>query len=133
MYFGKMWPDSFPRTEEEISSGSSVRWQSVVISDAQGYWTHSFSECPNDDAVYSECSLQDILQPSVAPKYSLSPTACKGILRRAAKRGKTLPSRLQLALEEVAMATETPGTATTLPERLAAALEDVATVQTPTA
>lgn len=31
-------------------------------------------------------------------KYCLSPTACQGILRRAAKRGKTLPPALHRAL-----------------------------------
>lgn len=32
-------------------------------------------------------------------KYCLSPTACSGILRRAEKRGKSLPPELQAALE----------------------------------
>ena len=87
MWFGKMFPDSFPRTEDEISSGSSVRWGSAVISDAHGYWTHGFSALPQRADGYSACSLADVLEPSVPPKYSLSALACRGILRRAAKRG----------------------------------------------
>lgn len=47
-------------------------------------------------------SLADVLETSVAPKYYLSPRACQGILRRAAKRGKELPPALQAALEAVA-------------------------------
>jgi hypothetical protein len=35
-------------------------------------------------------------------KYSLSARAAQGILRRAEKRGKTLPEALQKALETVA-------------------------------
>jgi hypothetical protein len=35
-------------------------------------------------------------------RYSLSPKACSGILRRAQKRGKALPEALQQALEQTA-------------------------------
>lgn len=49
------------------------------------------------------CSLSDILETgAVPPRYYLSATACRGILRRAEKRGKTLPIKLRLALEQVA-------------------------------
>ena len=47
-------------------------------------------------------TLADILEPSVAPKYFLSPRACAGIIRRAAKRGKALPPHLEAALQAVA-------------------------------
>jgi len=44
-------------------------------------------------------SLADVLQTEqVLPKYYLSPTACEGILRRANRRGKTLPEALTDAL-----------------------------------
>lgn len=39
---------------------------------------------------------------SVPRKYFLSQKACAGILRRAAKRGRNLPAKLQDALELVA-------------------------------
>jgi len=56
----------------------------------------------------SVCSLAEILEPSVASKYSLSPKACSGILRRAAKRGKKLPPMLLQALQAVAGASNAP-------------------------
>lgn len=43
-----------------------------------------------------------ILQRRVDPKYWLSPKACRGILRRADRRGKELPPALRAALERVA-------------------------------
>ena len=63
--------------------------------------TLNISECPND-AVAS--SLSDVLEPlpSIPQRYFLSSRACRGILRRAAKRGKRLPPLLCAALEEVA-------------------------------
>jgi hypothetical protein len=49
------------------------------------------------------CSLSDILETQDVPqRFYLSATACKGILRRAEKRGKTLPEALQAALMSVA-------------------------------
>lgn len=52
------------------------------------------------------CSLSDILEDSrdVPRKYYLSEIACRGILRRAAKRGRELPTQLRLALEEASSA-----------------------------
>ena len=43
---------------------------------------------------------------NVPERFSLSPKACQGILRRAEKRGKELPDVLRLALERQANATE---------------------------
>ena len=48
-----------------------------------------------------ESTLSQILQANAPEKYFLSKTACEGILRRAAKRGKELPKMLREALEEV--------------------------------
>lgn len=63
-------------------------------------WLGSFgmlntSECPKDAV---ECSLWQILQATAPSRYSLSQTACLGILRRAACRGKSLPPLLEVAL-----------------------------------
>ena len=63
-------------------------------------WLGSFgmlntSECPKDVV---ECSLWQILQATAPFRYSLSQTACLGILRRAACRGKSLPPLLEAAL-----------------------------------
>ncbi|MNE56767.1 hypothetical protein D3C80_1516970 [compost metagenome] len=55
-------------------------------------------EWPNDASVKN---LTDILQPTseVHPRFFLSPKAGDGILRRAEKRGKTLPQKLKEAVE----------------------------------
>ena len=44
-------------------------------------------------------SLSEILEANPDPKYYLTKTACKGILRRAEERGKPLPPALKKALE----------------------------------
>lgn len=60
--------------------------------------SHSLSR--NGDAV---CGLSDILETGDVPqRYFLSAKACRGILRRAEKRGKALPPPLQCALAAVA-------------------------------
>lgn len=51
------------------------------------------------------CSLSSILETGpVAPQYFLSAKACAGILRRAEKRGKTLPELLVRALQAAGLA-----------------------------
>jgi hypothetical protein len=48
-------------------------------------------------------SLSDILETGDLPqRYFLSRKVCRGILRRAAKRGKELPRSLKSALERIA-------------------------------
>jgi len=60
--------------------------------------TLNTGESPN---VARESTLSQILQLNAPEKYSLSPTACAGIIRRAEKRGKELPLMLKEALMEV--------------------------------
>jgi hypothetical protein len=62
----------------------------------------SFSAYPSaEDASLS--SLSEVIETgSVPQRYYLSPRACAGIIRRAAKRGKELPQALRLALAAVA-------------------------------
>lgn len=57
--------------------------------------TLNFSECPS---VVVESFLSQILQVDAPQKYSLSPIACQGILRRALIKGKTLPPELEAVL-----------------------------------
>jgi hypothetical protein len=60
----------------------------------------NISAWPNDALV---CSLSQVLERgSIPQRYFLSSTACAGILRRAAKRGKKLPEQLARALQAVA-------------------------------
>ena len=55
----------------------------------------SIGEFPREDAA---SSLSQILMDPVPERYYLSRTACLGILRRAASRGKKLPELLETAL-----------------------------------
>ena len=66
-----------------------------------GSWTLSTSDWPSAASV---CSLSDVLEETsrVPQRYYLSPKACAGILRRAEKRGKALPTALAAALRSVA-------------------------------
>jgi hypothetical protein len=76
-----------------------------------GFSTAVSSECRSDadGCSSSEPSLSMILEPplSVPARYSLSARAARGILRRAERRGRTLPSHLSAALETVARTTTT--------------------------
>jgi hypothetical protein len=50
------------------------------------------------------CSLSDVLETQPLPqRFSLSAKACAGILRRAERRGKALPTMLKQALEQTAL------------------------------
>ena len=59
---------------------------------------HSFGESPREE---SASLLSQILEANPHPKYFLSETACRGILTRAARRGKPLPNLLKTALLEM--------------------------------
>jgi hypothetical protein len=64
------------------------------------FLTLNISEYPSDGGA---SSLLDILETGELPqRYYLSGTACRGILRRAEKRGKELPEALRSALLAVA-------------------------------
>lgn len=64
-------------------------------------WTANISESRNAAAA---CSLSAVLQNDVSSKYFLSARAAAGILRRAVKRGRTLPPALEVALVGLASA-----------------------------
>jgi hypothetical protein len=68
-----------------------------------GFSMHSISEFHSGAVA---CSLSDILETGDVPRrFYLSATACRGILRRAEKRGKDLPGSLKAALEDTARIT----------------------------
>ena len=84
----------------DLDDGQLRGWLEVGKSKSRGAsWMLGISESPNDAV---ECSLLEVLEEQVHPKYYLSPKACRGILRRAEKRDKKLPELLQTALEAVA-------------------------------
>ena len=81
-----------------LESGQTQEW-----SEAEGVILHGGSSMHNigeSPSVARESSLSQILEPyqNVDRKYFLSAKACKGILRRAEKRGKELPAPLLNAL-----------------------------------
>jgi hypothetical protein len=73
----------------------SGTWESSGTGGPTACLTLNTSEWPSTVSV---CSLQEILEPDVPQKYFLSPKAAAGILRRAERRGKTLPPLLYRAL-----------------------------------
>lgn len=112
----KMYPDfSVQTTDETLRKCSAFSWSNAGMGFRGVCSTASISESPN---VAVECLLSDVLESHVPPRFFLSARAAAGILRRAAKRGRTLPSRLQQALEALATATGKDGTRITLPEHL---------------
>lgn len=79
---------------------SSGCWGSSGMGSPTEFLTLNTTEWPSDGAV---CSLSDILETGDLPRrFYLSPKACAGILRRAEKRGKTLPASLEHSLRAVA-------------------------------
>lgn len=119
---GKTYPEHSVPTTEKTSRQSSRRlptlseMQTMLFLDLRGgggnllgaYWdtvgalpgvstTLNTGEFPS---AARESTLSQILQLSVPDRYSLSGKAALGILRRAKKRGKELPSMLLEALME---------------------------------
>lgn len=82
------------------------RWPTSGMAWRGGLSTAVTSECRSDagGCSSSEPTLQTILEEAqnVPAKYSLSARAARGILRRAEKRGRTLPDHLRAALAAVA-------------------------------
>lgn len=86
-----------PSSVDFGNSGTVSRGESLTL---------SILEFPSD-AVAS--LLSDILETGALPqRFFLSATACQGILRRAARRGKELLPRLAHALKQVAASAQTP-------------------------
>jgi site-specific DNA-cytosine methylase len=83
-----MFPDCSLAELAETSLPSSLNWTgSGLLEDGQ-LLTLSSLALHSADSAYSVCSLAEILEPHVAPKYYLSPRACRGILRRAKNEGE---------------------------------------------
>jgi hypothetical protein len=82
---------------------SSGRWETAGMGTPTDCWTLSTSEYPSGGGVSS--SLADVLEDPAGPHlhgYCLSPRAAAGILRRAQRRGRTLPAGLLSALTDLA-------------------------------
>ena len=100
---GRTSPASCHLTEDGILAPFSERWGNSGMGSPTEFLTLSISEFHSGAVA---CSLSDVLEVGNVPqRFFLSATACKGILRRAEKRGKELPKQLQQALEQVAQTT----------------------------
>lgn len=82
-----------------LSGSSSPNWRSSGIAWRGGFLTRNSSEWPNAAAV---SSLSEALETHAPATHSLSPKACEGIIRRAERRGKSLPEPLASALKSIA-------------------------------
>jgi hypothetical protein len=97
---GRTCPVSCQSTTDGRLEPSSGCWSNAGMGSPTEFLTLSFSEYPSDGAA---SSLSDILETGELPRqFYLSGRACRGILRRAGKRGKTLPPLLAHALMAVA-------------------------------
>lgn len=94
---GRTSPEFCHRTKGEPLAPSSGSWKTAGMLSRGECWTLSSSEYPRGAAV---CFLSDILCPDAPQEYFLSPTACEGIIRRAERRGRSLPPVLKTALQE---------------------------------
>ena len=79
---------------QENSCQRGRYWETITHSRGASS-TRNTTESPSAAAV---CLLSSILTEAVPERFSLSPKACQGILRRAEKRGKSLPEVLRMAL-----------------------------------
>ena len=87
----------------ENGSEREKSWETIILSPGASSMPRRVGESHKDGNVYL---LSSILQEHVPDRYSLSPKACQGILRRAEKRGKELPEVLKRALERQALLRE---------------------------
>ena len=99
-WFGKTSPASCRAMEDGTLVPYSGAWSNSGMGSPTECLTLSTSEFHSGAVA---CSLSDILETGDLPqRFFLSATACKGILRRAEKRGKELPMPLLNALTEAA-------------------------------
>ena len=99
-WFGRTSPVSCRLTEDGRLEPLLEGWQNSGMGGPTESLTLSTSEFPSAAVA---CSLSDILETGAVPRrFYLSPKACAGLLRRAARRGKELPPALHHALKAVA-------------------------------
>jgi hypothetical protein len=89
---------SSPLPTDETWESFSQRWPKSGMASVGGFSTLNTSEYPSGAV---EFSLSDVLEMTVSERYALSARAAKGILRRAAVRGRTLPPELDKALRDL--------------------------------
>ena len=108
-WYGRTSPASCQATEDGTLEPSSGCWANSGMGSPTEFLTLSTSEHAASRSLFPSaavvCGLSDILETGDVPqRFFLSERACQGILRRAEKRGKSLPLSLRAALEAVASA-----------------------------
>src|SRR3990167_2900398 len=98
-YSWKMFQGFYPQTGVTISASSSTPFRGSGMAFRGEYLTQDTSESPSAAV---ESTLSEVLETSVPQRFYLSPKAAAGILRRAERRGKKLPRRLEQALQVTA-------------------------------
>jgi hypothetical protein len=95
------WPEKAVRSSRQgIGGRTLVVCLDPAAASLGACSTLNISVSPN---AASACFLWQVVEmTSIPQKYFLSATACAGILRRAARRGKTLPALLDMALHQQA-------------------------------
>src|SRR5574343_755864 len=95
------WQDA--NSLSPATDGERKAWRWVSMDSSSGpCLTRSSSEWRSGAVV---CSLSSTLETgAIDRRYYLSPKACAGILRRAERRGKTLPRALSEALTAASIA-----------------------------
>lgn len=86
-------------TEDGTWEPSSERWGDAGFGGPTVAVTLNGGDHPSDGAA---SFLSDILEPHVHQRFFLSPKACRGLILRAARRGKALPELLESVLRKVA-------------------------------
>ena len=105
---GKMFRVPCQVEKDRTSIACSKKWLNSGILLRGECLTLNSSESPKEDV---DSSLSDVLETtSVHSKYYLSEKAAIGILRRAQKRGKTIPPKLKTALENMVTTDKTDKT-----------------------
>jgi hypothetical protein len=104
---GKTSPVFCQADKDETLVPSLGRWGNWGMGGRTGCWTLNGSEHNGipmpSRSVGDVCSLSDVLETCDLPhRFSLSAKACSGILRRAERRGKSLPPMLKAALQAAA-------------------------------
>ena len=96
-WFGRTSPASCQVTKDGTLEPFSEGWGKSGMGSHTEFLTLNTSEFHSEG---DACLLWDILETGDhLQRYCLSATACKGILRRAEKRGKKLPVELENALK----------------------------------
>lgn len=89
---------SVPLPEYKWPNAGGGCWETATPSLGESS-TRNIGESPREGR---ESFLSQILEAGVDRRYYLTAKACRGILRRASKRGKELPTILKKALERQA-------------------------------